>query len=76
MTCSCNKDCEHLEKAKSCKEVEVDVKICTEVNKTNICATNQFTDREKKCKDLNECGSNADCKDKEKSVCKEEGRSG
>lgn len=72
MTCSCNKDCEHLDKAKSCKQVEADVKICKQVNETNVCKTNQFSDIENKCKNLNECGSNADCRDKEKSVCKEE----
>ena len=69
MTCSCNKDCEHLDKAKTCKEVEADVKICKEVKQAN-CSTNQFSDIQNKCKDLNECGSNVDCKDKDKSVLK------
>ena len=109
MVCSCNKDCEHLEEAKACKEVEENLKICTEipaggniteipaggnitevpgtnatevpkppgedvteVPTTNACLASQFFDKENNCRDLNECGINADCEDAERNICKEQ----
>ena len=44
----------------------------TEVPKPNACSANQFFDKEDNCRDLNECGSNADCQDGERNVCKEQ----
>ena len=72
VTCSCNKDCEHLEKAKTCQQVEGDAKVCKETKETTVCSKTQFLDVENSCKELNECGTNTDCKEKYKSVCKEE----